>query len=120
MILKIVPDLDSSRVLSTPPNVKLLDYKSFNMLEVHPFIASNNWEEIQVVIGKGIISGYLKEVITRSNVVKAIIPQNTELTFELVSRLMELYPGIANKLRVYSMSKKDVTPLLKEVGVIFE
>lgn len=120
MILAIVPDIASERVLNSPPNVKLIDYNTFNTLEIHPFIATNEWEYIEITVGKGIHSGYIKQILTKGNVLKAIIPKDTELDYEILSRLMEIYPLVSTELRTAYMQKKDVKEILLREGVRFE
>lgn len=120
MILCVVPEITDMVVRSAPTNVKLLDYKSFNSVEVHPFIATNTWDRIEVVVGKGIISGYIKQVLSVGNVVVARIPKDFKIDFETVSRISEIYPNVAAKIRKAYLQKQDIIPILKEEGAVIE
>lgn len=120
MILAIVPESSSTYIKECPPNVKAIDYRTFNSLEVHPFIATNVWERVEITLGKGIRGGFIKQVLTKGNVVKAIIPKDLELDFEIVSRLMEIFPMIASELRRAYMKKEVIKEILLREGAIFE
>lgn len=120
MVLAIIPELKSEIVRDAPSNIKLIDYKAFNSPEIHPFIATNKWDRVDVVLGKGIQSGYLKQVLTKCNIIHAIIPSDLEIDFEIVSRLSEIYPEAAAKLRKAYMQKEDIKPILIEEGAEFD
>lgn len=120
MILSIVPEMTTECILSSPPDVKVIDYRTFNTLEIHPFISTNNWDHIEIVLGKGIHSGYIKQVITKCSIIKAIIPKGLELDLEIISRLMEIKPVAAAEIRSAYMKKKDIKDILLREGVVFE
>lgn len=120
MILSIVPEMTEDIVKDCGPNKKLMDYKMFNDIECHPFIATHNWELVEVVIDKGIMAGYLRQVISCTQNIRVIIPKSTSIDFYAISRLIELYPDMAATLRAAYVQKKDVTGILKERGVIIE
>lgn len=120
MILAIVPESSSTYIKECPPNVKAIDYRTFNSLEIHPFIATNKWERIEITLGKGIRSGYIKQVLSRGNVLKAIIPKDLDLDFEVISRLTEILPMVASEIRRASMKKEGLREILLREGVIFE
>ena len=120
MILSIVPELTDEVVLNSPHNVKVIDYKAFNSLEIHPFIATHLWERVDIVLGKGIKSSYITQVLTRCNIVSAIIPNGLNIDYEIVARLSEIYPNIASELRRLYIQKKDIKSLLLREGVTFE
>lgn len=118
MILRIVPELTEDRIANAGSNVKLLDYKSFNDITIHPFIATREWERVEVELAKGIRGGFLKEVITRINVVKVILCEGVEIDFEIVSRLTEMFPSMSGHLKKAYMQNEDVISLLKEGDVL--
>lgn len=120
MILSIIPEFKDEIILNSPPNVKLMDYKMFNTIEVHPFIATNNWDRIDITLGKGIQGGYIKQVLTKCNVVKVTIPKDFVFDYESVMRLTEIYTNIASEIRSHYMKKQDMKELLTEVGATFE
>lgn len=120
MILAIVPDSSSTYIKSCPPNVKAIDYRTFNSLEIHPFIATNKWERVEITLGKGIRGGYIKQVLAKGNVLKAIIPKGLELDLEISLRLVEILPMISSEIRRASMKKEDLRSILEREGVIFE
>lgn len=119
MILSIVPVVTDEIARTAPPNVKLIDYQSFNSLEIHPFIATHLWERVEVVVTKGIRASYIKQVLTKCNIVSAKIPEGTELDYEVISRLCEIYPHISSELKKAFMSKKGVRDILLREGVTF-
>lgn len=120
MILAIVPESSSTYIQSSPPNVKVIDYRTFNSLEIHPFIATNKWDRIEITLGKGIRSGYIKQVLAKENVLKAIIPKDLVLDYDIVSRLMEIYPMVSSEIRSSFMKKQGLREILLREGVIFE
>ena len=120
MILNIIPEFNDKDILNSLPNVKLIDYKTFNTLEIHPFIATNNWEKINIVVNKGIMSGYIKQVLTKCNIISAIIPKDLVFDYEIVLRLIEIYPNISYELRSAYMKRQDIKEVLVKVGAQFE
>lgn len=120
MILSIVPEVTDAILRDCPPSTKVISYKTFNDLSIHPFIATHSWDSIEVVIGKGMLGGYLKQVLTKCNVINAHIPKDLVLDYEAVSRLIEIYPTVAAELRSTFMAKEDMIPILKKVGVVFD
>lgn len=120
MILSIVPVLTEEIAKNGPANVKYIDYRTFNDIHIHPFISTNTWECIEVTVAKGIVPGYIKQVLTRVNNVVARIPKDTEFNFTIISLLMEIYPSIGNELRKRFMGRIDSMDILKEAGAIFE
>ena len=119
MILSIVPVVTDELARTVPADVKLIDYHAFNSLEIHPFIATHPWDRVEVVISKGIKANYIKQVLTRCNIVSAKIPEGTALDYEIISRLCEVYPHIAVELKKAYMSKQDVKAILVREGVTF-
>lgn len=120
MILSIVPELTDEVILNAPTNVKVLDYHSFNSLEVHPFIAVNSWDKVEIVLSKGIKSGYIKQLLKKDNIITAIIKKDTVIDFEIISRLGEIYPESFAALKKAFMKKEDIKPILSKEGVKFE
>lgn len=120
MILSIVPEVTDEYALNCPTNVKAIDYRTFNTLEIHPFIATNTWEQIEIVIGKGMISGYIKQVLTRCSIIVARIPKDLVIDFEIISRLMEIYPNSASELRGAYMKKQSIKDILLREGAVYE
>lgn len=120
MILAIVPESSSTYITSCPPNVKAIDYRTFNSLEIHPFIATNQWERVDITLGKGIRSGYIKQVLSKNNILRATIPKDLELDLEIISRVTEILPMVASEIRKAFMSKQGLREILLREGVIFE
>lgn len=120
MILSIVPELSSDVILSAPSDVKVIDYRMFNSLEIHPFIANYVWEYIEITLSRGIRAGYIKQLLVKSNILKARIPSSVNIDFEIVSRLMEIFPNSAARLRKAYLYKEDIKSILLEEGVTFE
>ena len=121
MILKIVPEVTEEVINSKEPNEKLFGYKEFNDITVHPFIATNNWECIRILLNKGIHSGYIKQLVVVKNRLEVFIKDDTQLDFEIISRCCEVFPDKAPIIKKTYMSDKDnLKSLLKEVGVIFD
>jgi hypothetical protein len=120
MILSIVPEVTDKYARECPPNVKAIDFNTFNTIEIHPFIATQPWEKIEIVMGKGIRGGYIKQVLTKCNIIKIKIPKDLELDFEILSRLMEVFTTSSSELRSAFMKKQGVREILLREGVIFE
>lgn len=122
MILSIVPVLTDELILSCGPDVKLIDYKMFNDIAVHPFIATNKWDSIFIIIAKGIRGGYIKQLLTRCNIVnvKISLSDCTSNDFEIIQRLMEVYPDSASLLRSSFMKKNDISGILKKEGATID
>lgn len=120
MVLCIVPDATEEVVRNAKPNEKVIDYRTFNSVEIHPFIATTPWDGVKVVVGRGIVDGYLKQVVTLTNQVTVIYKKGTEVTYEIIKRLQELLPNNAPVLRKMFLQKQDIVPYLMSVGVIIE
>lgn len=116
MILRIVPEIESCEDL----NVKLIDYNTFNFPEVHFFIATGNWDVIEVHLKqKGLIKGYLSQVISRSSIIKVKLLEDVDEN--MLFLLRELYPEQAPYLRrAFFNSPSDVVSLLREQGVLID
>ena len=120
MNLLIVPTLEDEIVKNAPSDVKVIDYRSFNDISMHPWIATTNWDCIEIVLGKGIIGGYIKQVLTVHHKIKAIILDEEILKeFDAVCMLMEIYPNIAVELRkAYMVDRNTVRDVLERNGIL--
>lgn len=119
MKLLIVPELTEDSLINANPDEKVIDYKMFNSLEFHPFIATNTWDKVIIKLKQGLMSGYIKQLLSKNNVIEIILDNNTEIDYDLINKLIEVFPNKCTDIRRLYMSKKDIIPLLKEVGVIF-
>ena len=120
MILYIVPELSTDVVVNCPVNYKVIDYKVFNDLCIHPFIATNIWDKVVIKLDKGIKTGFIKQVLLKDNIVEIHISNNTEIDFEIVSRVCEVLKDKVALIKKTFMSKGDVKSILIEEGVIFD
>lgn len=120
MILRIVPSIDDEIVVKAGSNVKLMDYLSFNDISSHPFIATNVWEYVEVVLDDKIRQGYIKQLLTKDNIVIPILKKDATISNKMLLLLIECVPFKKRELRTAFYKKQDIISVLEKEGVKFE
>lgn len=120
MILHIVPEITDDVIKGNDVNIKLMDYNTFNLVEVHPFIVTTTWEKIIITLQKGIKAGFLSQVIKLKAPIQIIIKNETTIDYELIMRLGELLHDKSIHLRKLYSTKDNIKSFLQQEGVIFE
>lgn len=118
MILKIIPSILINNEFD--PSCKVIDYNMFNDISFHPFIATNIWEKVVIVLDKGIRNGFIKQVLSKGNIVEFIVPSGVNINYDILNKFIEVYPDISIELRQSFMSGKDIKDILIKEGVVFE
>lgn len=102
--------------------VKLINVATFNDKRMHPWLASNTWDEIVLKLDPKLNYGYIKQLLMRISVIKLIIPMKLNFDATVLNILTAVYPNSAAALRNYFVKKdfESINKVLVEEGAIFE
>lgn len=109
MILKITDSRESFGM-----DVCTMTLEEFSRKEVHPYIATERWEHIEVDLCDSTPAGYLNQMIYKCPVIPVILG---EVTPKVLMRLCEMYPSERAYLRMnYNKGKEDFQKFLQEIS----
>lgn len=108
MILRIIRDATDS--IEQDTGEYQITPSMLIMKGTHVFIASREWDEIQIELTDDIPLGSLKHLSSKAKSIKVVLPE--AVNNHAMQLCTELYPDKAGTIRKRFMMKEDISELL--------